>query len=160
MISALHPRMLELAGELADGVILYMCSPAYIRDHVVPGISAGRAKVGKSLEGFEIVAAIDACLTSDRAAALDVYRKTVERYASLPFYRKVMDASGFKDELDANHVSEGMIDEIAGIGDQQKVRHAIQRYREAGVTLPGVAPFGGHSGAAGFEATLEAAAGA
>ena len=160
MISALHPRMLELAGELADGVILYMCSPAYIRDHVVPGISAGRAKVGKSLEGFEIVAAIDACLTSDRAAALDVYRKTVERYASLPFYRKVMDASGFKDELDANHVSEGMIDEIAGIGDQQKVRHAIQRYREAGVTLPGVAPFGGHPGAAGFEATLEAAASA
>src|SRR5437879_5891863 len=158
MISALHPRMLELAGELADGVILYMCSPAYIRDHVVPGISAGRAKVGKSLEGFEIVAAIDASLTSDRAAALDVYRKTVERYASLPFYRKVMDASGFKDELDANHVSEGMIDEIAGMGDQQKVRHAIQRYPEAGVTLPGVAPVDGHSGAPGFEATLEAAA--
>src|SRR5438309_8066871 len=63
MISALHPRMLELAGELADGVILYMCSPAYIRDHVVPGISAGRAKVGKSLEGFEIVPAMDAWLT-------------------------------------------------------------------------------------------------
>src|SRR6267378_5967310 len=32
MISALHPRMLELAGELADGVVLYMCSPSHIRD--------------------------------------------------------------------------------------------------------------------------------
>src|SRR6184192_1908125 len=33
MISALNPRMLELAGEMADGVVLYMCLPAYIRDH-------------------------------------------------------------------------------------------------------------------------------
>src|SRR5439155_846549 len=40
-ISALNPRMLELAGELADGVVLYMCAPAYIRERVVPAISAG-----------------------------------------------------------------------------------------------------------------------
>src|SRR5213080_3866524 len=33
-ISALNPRMLELAGELADGVVLYMCAPAYIRERV------------------------------------------------------------------------------------------------------------------------------
>jgi hypothetical protein len=53
-----------------------------------------------------------------------------------------------------------MIDELAGIGDEQQVRDAIRRYREAGVTLPGVGPFAGHEGAMGFEATLEAAAGA
>lgn len=160
MISALNPRMLELAGELADGVVLYMCSPAYIRDRVVPAVSAGRRKAGKSLEGFDIVAAIDVCLTSDRPAACDVYRKTVERYASLPYYRKVMDAGGFKDELDANQVSESMIDEVAGIGDERQIQEAIRRYREAGVTLPGVGAFSGHAGAAGFEATLEAAASA
>src|SRR5438105_13362230 len=34
MISALNPRMLELAGELADGIVLYMCTPAYVRDHI------------------------------------------------------------------------------------------------------------------------------
>jgi F420-dependent oxidoreductase-like protein len=158
MISALNPRMLELAGELADGVVLYMCSPRYIREHVVPTIRAGRAKAGKSMDGFEIVAAIDVCLTSDRASAFDVYRKTVERYASLPFYRKVMDAEGFKDELDADKISEALMDEIAGIGDGQQVRAAIHRYREAGVTLPALGAFSGHAGAAGFEATLEAAA--
>jgi len=53
-----------------------------------------------------------------------------------------------------------MCDELAGVGDKQRVRDVIRRYREAGVTLPGVGPFGGHQGAAGFEATLEAAAGA
>ncbi len=158
MVSALNPRMLELAGELADGVVLYMCSPMYIRDHVVPAVTAGRARAGKSMDGFEVVAAIPVCLTLDRAAGQDVFRKTVERYAMLPYYRKMMDASGFKAELAAGEVSEEMLDELAGIGAEDQVQDAIHRYREAGVTLPGVGPFGGHHGAKGFEATLEAVA--
>jgi F420-dependent oxidoreductase-like protein len=160
MIAALRPRMLELAGEQADGVVLWMCSPGYVRDHVVPAVTAGRKKAGKSMEGFEIVAAVPVCLTSDRAAALGVFRQTVERYSSLPYYRKMMDASGFKSQLADGEVSEEMMDELAGIGDEERVRDAIRRYREAGVTLPGAGPFGGHKGAAGFEATLEVAAGA
>lgn len=158
MISALNPRMLELAGELADGVVLWMCSPAYIRDHVIPPIDAGRKKVGKQMDGFEVVAAVPVCLTTDRAAGQDVFRATIERYAGLPYYRKMMDASGFKAELEAGRVSEGMIDELAGIGDEEQVQAAILRYREAGVTLPGAGPFSGHKGAKGFEATLEAVA--
>jgi F420-dependent oxidoreductase-like protein len=160
MISALSPRMLELAGEQADGVVLWMCSPAYIRDHVVPAVTAGRQKAGKTMEGFEIVAAISVSLTNDRPAALAVFRQTVERYSNLPFYRKALDAGGFKDELAAGTVSDEMLDELGGIGDEDRVRDAIRRYREAGVTLPGAGSFGGHQGAAGFEATLEAAAGA
>jgi len=160
LISALGPRMLELAGERADGVVLWMCSPGYIRDHVVPGVTAGRQKAGKSLEGFEIVAPVPVCLTTDRSAGQAVFRKTVDRYANLPYYRKMMDASGFAAELAAGDVSEGMIDELAGIGDEAQVRAAIRRYREAGATLPAAGPFGGHQGGAGFEATLEAAAGA
>ncbi len=158
MISALNPRMLELAGEMADGVVLWMCSPAYVRDHVVPAVRAGREKAGKTLAGFEVVAAITTCLTSDRRVAHDVFRQTVTRYASLPFYRRMMDASGFKAELEAGEISEGMLDELAGIGDAKQVRDAVARYRNAGVTLPGVMPFSGHPGAAGFEATMEAAA--
>ncbi len=146
MISALNPRMLELAGELADGVVLYMCPPGYIHDQVVPSVKAGRQKAGKPLDGFEIVAAVDACVTSDRDAALEVYASTVERYASLPFYRKGMEAGGTS------------ADGLAAIGDERAVRDAIRRYRDAGATLPGVGPFAGHPGAAGFEATLAAAA--
>ena len=158
MISALNPRMLELAGEMADGVVLWMCSSAYVRDYVVPAVRAGREKAGKSLDGFEVVAAVPACLTTDRSAGQDVFRKTVTRYASLPYYRRMMDASGFKAELEAGEVSEGMMDELAGIGDTRRVREAVERYRAAGVTLPGIGPFAGHEGAAGFEATIEAAA--
>ena len=160
MISALSPRMLELAGEVADGVVLWMCSAGYVRDAVVPHVTAGRKKAGKSMEGFEIVAAVPACLTSDRAAALDVFRQTVERYSNLPFYRKVMDASGFAEDLAAGKITDAMLDDLAGIGDAGKVRDIVGAYREAGTTLPVVSPFGGHPGAAGFVPTMEAAAGA
>ena len=146
MISAVNPRMLELAGELADGVVLYMCPPAYIADHVVPAVTAGRQRAGKSLDGFEIVASFDACVTSDRAKAVEVYGKTIETYSSLPYYRKGMESGGFNP------------DELAAIGDERVVRDAVRRYRDAGATLPGVGPFGGHTAAAGFEATLRAAA--
>jgi F420-dependent oxidoreductase-like protein len=160
MISALNPHMLDLAGEHADGVVLWMCSPGYIREHVVPAVAAGRKKAGKTLEGFEIVAPVPVCLTTDRAAAQAVFRKTVERYANLPYYRKMMDKSGFAAELATGDISPEMLDEYAGIGDENQVRDAIRRYREAGATLPAAGPFSGHQGAAGFEKTLEVAAGA
>src|SRR6202140_155175 len=102
MISALGPRMLELAGEQADGVVLWMCSPAYVRDHVVPAVTAGRQKAGKTMDGFESFAAIPVCLTTDRTAGQAVFRQTVERYANPAlYYRKMMDASGFAAELEA-----------------------------------------------------------
>ena len=38
----------ELAGEIADGVMLWLCNPEYIRDVVVPEVRAGRERAGKS----------------------------------------------------------------------------------------------------------------
>jgi alkanesulfonate monooxygenase SsuD/methylene tetrahydromethanopterin reductase-like flavin-dependent oxidoreductase (luciferase family) len=155
LISALSPRMLELAGELADGVSLWMCAPAYIRDVVVPAVRKGREKAGKSMEGFEVEAAVPVCLTSDRAAGLAAFRATAERYASLPFYRKVLDRT-FTDMSDSPN--DRILSALAGIGDLAEVRTMIESYREAGTTLPVIGPFAGHEGAAGFQATLEALA--
>jgi len=49
--------MCELAGEIADGAILWLCSPTYVREGAVPASERGRRRAGKSLDGFEIVAA-------------------------------------------------------------------------------------------------------
>jgi hypothetical protein len=45
--------------------------PIYIRDVVVPAVRAGRERVGKDIEGFEIVAAVPAALTDDKAEVYD-----------------------------------------------------------------------------------------
>ena len=46
-LAGLSPGMLRLAGEVADGVILWLCNPNYIRDVVVPTVREGREKAGK-----------------------------------------------------------------------------------------------------------------
>ena len=158
MIAGLSSRMLDLAGEMTDGVVLWMCSPNYIREQVVPIVKAARERVGKSLDGFDIVAHVPVCLTTDRRGGLDAFRPTVERYSNLPFYRKALDAAGYKDQLDAGKITDAMLDDFAGIGDEEHIHKAIGRYRDAGLTLPAAGPFSGHKGAVGFEATLEAAA--
>ena len=65
--------MLRLAGEIGDGVMLWLCNPDYIRDVVVPEVPKGREQAGKTLDGFDIVAAVPAAVTDEpdaRAAAL------------------------------------------------------------------------------------------
>src|SRR5919198_991322 len=49
-VAALSPNMLRLAGETADGVMLWLCSPAYIRDVVAPEITAGLQAAGRSID--------------------------------------------------------------------------------------------------------------
>ena len=68
-VAGLSPKMLRLAGEIADGVMLWLCNPEYIRDVVVPEVTAGRERAGKGLEGFDIVAAVPAAVTDDREGA-------------------------------------------------------------------------------------------
>src|SRR5258708_32200962 len=96
------------------------------------------------MDGFEIVAAIPVCLTTDRAAGRAVFRQTVERYANPAlYYRKMMDASGFAADLEAGEIRDAMLDELSGIGGGEQVRGVNPRYREPGVTLPCAGPCGG-----------------
>jgi probable F420-dependent oxidoreductase len=167
-VAALSPNMLRLAGEVGDGVMLWLCAPDYVRGTVVPTVREGRERAGKSLEGFEVVAAVPAALADDRDAALASMRGELVSYCSLPFYRAMLERSGFGEELAAFDegmtagdverakagISERMLDALAGVGDADAVRGAVERYRDAGVTSPCV---GGIS-RTDFDATLEAAA--
>ena len=54
--------------------MLWLCNPSYVRDVVVPAVRAGRDRAGKGIDGFEIVAAVPAALTDDKAAAYNGVR--------------------------------------------------------------------------------------
>ena len=68
-IAALSPNMLRLTGEIADGVMLWLCNPQYIRETVIPEVRSGRERAGKTLEGFDVVAAVPVGVTDDPDAA-------------------------------------------------------------------------------------------
>lgn len=167
-IAALSPSMLRLAGEVGDGVLLWLCNPTYIRDVVIPEVTLGRKRAGRSLEGFEVVAAVPAAVSADREATLARVRSDLVTYLSLPFYRAMLERAGFEIELtgfDAGMaagdierakgaISESMLDAQGGFGSAADVRGALGRYLDAGVTSPALSPVPG----ADFEATLRAGA--
>ena len=151
-IAALSPNMLRLAGEIGDGVMLWLCNPDYIRDVVVPTVSEGRERAGKSLEGFDIVPAVTVGLTDDIEGARATMRQELVTYASLPFYRAMLERSGFADDLAAFDegmqagdverakagLSDGLLTSLAGLGSAEDVRAAVERYRDAGATSPSI----------------------
>lgn len=143
-LAALGPKMCELAGEIADGAILWLCPPDYVRDVARPAIERGRLRAGKTLDGFVIACAVPLAVTEDRTAALAAFRTELTRYIALPFYRTMMEAGGLREALTAyDHdsiVPESMATTLGGIGDAATARAYLESYRRAGVTLPAVRP--------------------
>jgi alkanesulfonate monooxygenase SsuD/methylene tetrahydromethanopterin reductase-like flavin-dependent oxidoreductase (luciferase family) len=161
-LAALSVKMLELAGEIGDGAILWLCPPAYVRDVAVPAITRGRARAGKTLTGFEIAAAVPLAVTDDRGAALTAFRAELARYAALPFYRAMLEASGLGAGLETfdreGTVPESFAVPLGGVGDEATARAYVAAYREAGTTLPVIRPIT-FPDAPWYRRTLEAAAG-
>ena len=167
-IAALSPRMLRLAGEIADGVMLWLCVPRYIESVVVPNVQAGRERAGKTMEGFDIVAAVPSAVTGHVEEAYSTMRSDLITYFNLPFYRAMIERSGFAEDIakfDAGMqagdldgaragISKEFLDELTAVGTGENVREGIQRYLSAGATSPCIGPVPRTD----FNATLDAAA--
>ncbi|MCW2991721.1 MAG: hypothetical protein JWM73_2315 [Solirubrobacterales bacterium] len=166
--SALSPGMLRAVGEACDGVILWLCNPDYIRDVVVPEVSTGRERAGKTLEGFDIVAAVPSAATDDPDAAYAAMRRDLLTYFGLPFYRAMLERSGFGEDIAAFDeaaakgdaeamqaaISRRFLEVLTAVGDEDTVRAGVQRYLDAGAVSPCVGPIARTD----FDATLHAAA--
>jgi alkanesulfonate monooxygenase SsuD/methylene tetrahydromethanopterin reductase-like flavin-dependent oxidoreductase (luciferase family) len=161
LLAALSTRMLELAGEIADGAVLWLTPPAYVRDVALPALERGRRRAGRGLEGFEIVVAVPLAVADDRAAALAAFRQELVRYLALPFYRAMLEAAGFREEVAAfdrdGAVPVRLAEALGGIGGAGTARAFVESYRKAGATLPAVRPIT-FPDAPWYAQTLEAAA--
>jgi probable F420-dependent oxidoreductase len=165
-LAGLSPKMLRLSGEIADGVILWLCNPDYIRDVVVPEVAAGREQAGKAMDGFDIVAAVPSALVDDPTDAYAAMRRDLVPYFGLPFYRAMIERSGYGDDIAAYDaaagdfeamqaaISDDFIGALTAIGDEDAVRAGLERYARAGTTSPCVGPIAKTD----FEGTLRAAA--
>jgi probable F420-dependent oxidoreductase len=100
-LAAVGPRMTEVAGEVADGVITHgVSSPQYLREVTLPALERGLARSGRTradvevtCPGFISVVEHDEQMPKARAAM----RKHLSYYASTPAYRPVLDLHGWGD---------------------------------------------------------------
>lgn len=143
LVAALRERMLRLAGTHSDGAILNWLSAEDVRQ-VVPYVNDGRDTPA------EIVARIFVIPTADREEAENLARRAITAYLNVPTYaayqawlgrgpklQPMWDAWQSGDRKRAlAEVSGEVVDELFVHGTPQQCRAHIQRYVDAGVTVP------------------------
>jgi len=121
LLAALGPRLLRVAGELADGVVLFMASARAIETHVAPRLRGAASAAGRPEP--RIVAGLPVAVHDDLTEAREATAKTAGVYESLPNYRRIMDIGGAQTPAD-----------VAILGDEQSVTRQLQSLLDAGAT--------------------------
>ena len=138
-LAAVGPLMTEVAGEVADGVIIHaFTTEKYLRETTLPALERGFAKAGKKREDFEISypAFIVTGQTEEALAEAKVQtRRQIAFYGSTPAYKPVLDsigAGGLQPELNAMSkqgrwaemgtlIDDNLLNEFAVIGEPQTI---------------------------------------
>ena len=158
-IGATGDRMLELTGEIADGVVLnYLVSPEYNR-RAMDRLADGAARAGRSVDDLDRPQLVVCSVAETRAEALDGARLMVTQY--LGQQPHIMKASGVPESLleeigrvltwPATHeqveaasklVPDEIVQMICAAGTADEVREKVAQYMADGCTCPILYPLG------------------
>lgn len=170
-VAALGPQMLELAGELADGVLLNWAAPSYL-ERAMEHLDIGAARAGRDLEEIHVACYIRVAVTPDRSLVRTPLIQQILRYCGMEYYRNFFADTGFPDEAEAigRYLSEGnraaaarsvtddMQRTLAVFGGVDYCRQEIQRRRGLGIQMPVIAPFSAGGALNSYRAAIEALA--
>ena len=161
-LAAVGPKNLELAGEIADGWLAIFYSPEFAPE-LLAHIAEGRAKVGQTLAGFDIVPTVPVVIGDD----LEACAGPVRAYSALyiggmgsrekNFYNALAVRMGYEEAAAqvqdlylgrdyagaANAVPLDFIDRTSLIGPRDRIRDRLATYADSGVTTLSVAVYAG-----------------
>lgn len=158
-LGATGMKMMELAGEIADGVLLnYLVSPSY-NERAMEHLEVGAARAGRSLDDVDRPQLIVCSLDEDRDRALDSARMLVTQY--LGQQPHIMKASGVPETLlenigrvltwpatreqvaeAAKLVPDDIVQLITASGTPDECREKVAEYLDRGCTSPVLYPLG------------------
>ncbi|GGV17816.1 LLM class F420-dependent oxidoreductase [Actinomadura cremea] len=123
MLAALGPVMLKIAGERADGTVLWMADERAVADHVAPRITKAAEEAGRPAP--RIVAGIPVCLC--KPSEVDDARARANRILGeaeiSPNYQRLLDYGDAKD-----------VGDLCAAGDEEAIAARFRRFADAGVT--------------------------
>jgi len=158
-VGATAMKMMELAGEIGDGVLLnYLVGPAYNAE-AMEHLAAGAARAGRTVDELDRPQLVVCSLDDDRSVALDRARELVAQY--LGQQPHIMKASGVSEELleeigrvltwpatpeqiekAMELVPDDVVQLITASGTAADCRAKVQEYVDAGCTCPVLYPLG------------------
>lgn len=168
-LAALGPRMLRLAGEIADGVILNWATPEQVR-RAAALVHEGARRAGRDSSAVRVVCFVRVAVTPDEGAAWAVLRRLAATYAAMPAYARMFDAVGGGAtvaairaawsaggvEAAAAAMPEEFMHGLGVVGRADVCRERLLRYHAAGADVVAAYPFPvGTDAAASIRATIE-----
>ena len=121
MVAALGPKMLRMAGELAEGTITWMVGRKNLETHIIPRITASARDAGRP--NPRICVGVPIAVTDDTAAARETADRLFQRYAQSPHYRRMLNIEG----------ADGPAD-VAVIGNEAEVEGQLRSFAGTGAT--------------------------
>jgi probable F420-dependent oxidoreductase len=164
VIGALNERMLQLAGQVADGVLLNYIPASHVDWSVAQVRKGGDAR---------IYAYVHAGVVADRAGHIDAARRDLYSYAMADGYAANFTRAGYGEEITevrerhqagdregaVGAISDRMVDGIDFMGSPEEVHGFVRSYVDAGVDVPVLMPLPwGSDRTAVTKATMRAAA--
>jgi probable F420-dependent oxidoreductase len=152
-LAALGPRMCELAGEVADGVLLNWIPPSAVATSL-RRVEAGAKRAGRSLADVDVAVHVRTCVTDEREAMRDTLARDITGYAIVDVYGRFFADCGFAEEVEAVNaawkagdraaavkgISERVLDELGAVGSADVCRERMADFARMGAT-PVVLPF-------------------
>lgn len=122
LLAAMAPRMLALAGSVADGTSLWMTGPDTIESYIAPALQEASERAGRE-QAARIVAAFPIAVTDDPDDARERVGKMLANYSPIPSYRAMLDREGAAGPED-----------VAILGDERVLDEALDRLEAMGVS--------------------------
>ncbi|HEX6304376.1 MAG TPA: LLM class flavin-dependent oxidoreductase [Anaerolineales bacterium] len=161
MIGATGDMMMELTGEIADGVVLNYCVPPDYNDNALKLLEKGARKSGRTLDDIDRPQLVVCSVDDDAGKAIDTTRELLTQYlAQQPHIAKASGVSqdvvadiqsilgwpATKEQIqEAKHlVPEDLIHRITASGTPEQARAKVAEYRAHGCTCPILYPVGGN----------------
>lgn len=161
MIGATGDMMMELTGEIADGVVLNYCVPPDYNDNAMELLEKGARKSGRSLDDLDRPQLVVCSVDDDAEVAIDTTRELLTQYlAQQPHIARASGVSqdvvteiqsilgwpATKEQIQqAKHlVPEDLIRRITASGTPEQARAKVAEYRAHGCTCPILYPVGGN----------------
>ena len=152
-LAALGPRMCELAGEVADGVLLNWIPPSAMAASL-RHVEAGAKRAGRGLADVDVAVYVRTCVTDERGPVREALARDITGYAIVNAYARFFEECGFAEEVETVNrawkggdraaavkgISERVLDGLGAVGPAEACREQIGAFARFGAT-PVVLPF-------------------
>jgi probable F420-dependent oxidoreductase len=154
-LSALFPKMLEVCGEIAQGVLMTRITLESSR-RAAEHLARGAQRAGRQPADIDLASLLPCSVADNRQDAYNIMRPGVAFYAGFfPRYNRLMAESGFAEAAQAirtawergdqagatRAVPDALIAATGVVGTPAECRERLEAYRHAGLALPIISPF-------------------